>query len=276
MRKIAFTLIFVAGCGHDSGNPTSAGSAAAPTMPDARGAVTPKTSTCKISYQRVWSKLVSDGPLDGMGYHDVSYFLALDQSPGTTRLLWDYMSKFCAPCSAEIEPHLGEATLFPKDMALPLRIVDCLYFVDANGKQWHSPLEDKLEVELIRDAALQGPPPGPLPTWPPFQPPVEVQWRPLTCSKFATPDAALLRQFSQLDGLQNRLRKACRTGHLVEVKLAKALVRACGSYAGIGRFLGECKDGDLLRAPWIGCYKFYLARPDRVTGDHCELQFHPY
>lgn len=55
-------------------------------------------------------------------------------------------------------------------MALPLKVIDCLYFVDADNREWHSPIEAKLSVEIIRDRLRQGPPADQVFEWPPRKP----------------------------------------------------------------------------------------------------------
>ena len=130
---------------------------------------TTKSSQCRIDYNRDWDaheKLPTEHGLV-QTYNSLSHDLYHQRNGGSNFELWPEYLEYCHPCVRQLPSQVSNNDLFPANMALPLKVIDCFYFVDANNREWHSPIEAKLSVEIIRDPSRQGPPADQVLEWPP-------------------------------------------------------------------------------------------------------------
>ncbi len=128
-----------------------------------------KTSQCRINYQRNWDTrepIPTDHEIY-QTYNTLSHALYYRRTQGTELEIWISYKTYCEPCVSQLPTYITNADLFPNAMVLPLKVIDCFYFVDADNREWHSPIEAKLAVEILRDPLRQGPPPDQILEWPP-------------------------------------------------------------------------------------------------------------
>ncbi len=128
-----------------------------------------KTEQCRVEYQRDWDtheKLTTEHGLF-QTYHTLSHDLYYQRSGERSFELWLNYQTYCEPCVAQLPAEIPNTELFPAGMALPPKVIDCFYFIDANNREWHSPIEAKLPVDIVRDPLLQGPPADQVLEWPP-------------------------------------------------------------------------------------------------------------
>lgn len=125
----------------------------------------PALNVCVVDYgSRHWDlrEMYPGGDSIQVTYHTVSHDLHSNLDAA-----WTSMEPYCGVCAKYISQTAASSDLFPRGMALPLKVIDCLYFVDAKGKPWHSPIAAKLTTFIVRDEARQGPPANQVLEWPP-------------------------------------------------------------------------------------------------------------
>jgi hypothetical protein len=116
-----------------------------PTSAVQKALIDQSTRACHETSRRRERQVADDGDISKALYFERKYVRGKVQilAPHDTQAA-------CGACAALIPELTPVEDLFPQNLSLPLRVADCLFFIDAEGIEWHSAVEAKLAVEIVK------------------------------------------------------------------------------------------------------------------------------